>query len=103
MQLSNVKEEVYGALDSFIAWELEFPLVIVKKALKTLENQREWKRIIQVHLVCPTLSIFSSLMVSLSNQAYYIWAVGDKVDVKQRSRKNNGKLFHITKCLSRRW
>lgn len=46
--LSNVKEEVYGALDSFIAWELEFPLITVKKALKSLENQREWKRIIQV-------------------------------------------------------
>ncbi|KAJ7974128.1 Pentatricopeptide repeat-containing protein [Quillaja saponaria] len=46
--LSNVKEEVYGALDSFIAWELEFPLITVKKALKTLENQEEWKRIIQV-------------------------------------------------------
>lgn len=46
--LSNVKEEVYGALDSFIAWELEFPLITVKKALKTLEDQKEWKRIIQV-------------------------------------------------------
>ncbi|KAK4350891.1 hypothetical protein RND71_030204 [Anisodus tanguticus] len=46
--LSNVKEEVYGALDSFIAWELEFPLITVKKALKILENEKEWKRIIQV-------------------------------------------------------
>ncbi|OVA04443.1 Pentatricopeptide repeat [Macleaya cordata] len=46
--LSNVKEEVYGALDSFIAWELEFPLITVKKALKTLEEEKEWKRIIQV-------------------------------------------------------
>ncbi|XP_030533179.1 pentatricopeptide repeat-containing protein At4g21190 [Rhodamnia argentea] len=46
--LSNVKEEVYGALDSFIAWELEFPLITVKKALKTLEKEKEWKRIIQV-------------------------------------------------------
>ncbi|KAF8766284.1 hypothetical protein HU200_007798 [Digitaria exilis] len=46
--LSNVKEEVYGALDSFVAWELEFPLIVVKKALKTLENEKEWKRIIQV-------------------------------------------------------
>ncbi|PRQ50651.1 hypothetical protein RchiOBHm_Chr2g0135651 [Rosa chinensis] len=27
--LSNVKEEVYGALDSFIVWELEFPLITV--------------------------------------------------------------------------
>ncbi|KAG1359379.1 putative pentatricopeptide repeat-containing protein [Cocos nucifera] len=46
--LSNVKEEVYGALDSFIAWDLEFPLIAVKKALKTLEIEKEWKRIIQV-------------------------------------------------------
>lgn len=47
-ELSNVKEEVYGSLDSYIAWELEFPLIVVKKALKTLENEKEWKRIIQV-------------------------------------------------------
>lgn len=47
-KLSNVKEEVYGALDSFVAWDLEFPLIVVKKALKTLESQKEWKRIIQV-------------------------------------------------------
>ncbi|KAL8247254.1 hypothetical protein R6Q59_008470 [Mikania micrantha] len=46
--LSNVKEEVYGALDSFIAWDLEFPLITVKKALKALEHEKEWKRIIQV-------------------------------------------------------
>uniref|UniRef100_A0A1D1YFZ0 Pentatricopeptide repeat-containing protein At4g21190 n=1 Tax=Anthurium amnicola TaxID=1678845 RepID=A0A1D1YFZ0_9ARAE len=46
--LSNVKEEVYGVLDSFVAWELEFPLIVVKKALKTLEFEKEWKRIIQV-------------------------------------------------------
>ncbi|KAM0828713.1 hypothetical protein ACQ4PT_067360 [Festuca glaucescens] len=46
--LSNVKEEVYGALDSFVAWELEFPLIAVKKALHTLEEEKEWKRIIQV-------------------------------------------------------
>ncbi|KAL1367295.1 hypothetical protein HN51_021335 [Arachis hypogaea] len=47
-QLSNVKEEVYGALDSYVAWELEFPLITMKKALKTLEDQQEWKRVIQV-------------------------------------------------------
>ncbi|KAK8656086.1 hypothetical protein V6N13_108645 [Hibiscus sabdariffa] len=47
-QLSIVKEEVYGALDSFIAWELEFLLFMVKKALKILQNEQEWKRIIQV-------------------------------------------------------
>ncbi|KAF4361703.1 hypothetical protein F8388_026393 [Cannabis sativa] len=47
-EVSNVKEEVYGALDSFIAWELEFPLITVKKAIKILEDQKEWKRIIQM-------------------------------------------------------
>lgn len=47
-ELSNVKEEVYGALDSYVAWELEFPLITVKKALKTLEFEQEWKRVIQV-------------------------------------------------------
>lgn len=47
-ELSNVKEEVYGDLDSFIAWELEFPLITLKKALKTLEDEKEWKKIIQV-------------------------------------------------------
>ena len=46
--VSNVKEEVYGALDSFVAWELEFPLIAVKKALRTLEFQGNWIRIIQV-------------------------------------------------------
>ncbi|KAJ8624371.1 hypothetical protein MRB53_032901 [Persea americana] len=46
--LSNVKEEVYVALDSFVTWELEFPLITVKKALKTLENEEEWRRVIQV-------------------------------------------------------
>ncbi|VFQ67574.1 unnamed protein product [Cuscuta campestris] len=46
--LSNVKEEVYDGLDSFIAWELEFPLVTVKKALRILENEREWQKTIQL-------------------------------------------------------
>lgn len=46
--LSSVKEEVYSALDSFIVWDLEFPLIAVKKALKTLQAEKEWKRIIQL-------------------------------------------------------
>lgn len=46
--MSNVKEEVYGALDSFIAWDLEFPLITVKKALKILLDEKDWTRVIQV-------------------------------------------------------
>lgn len=52
-----MKEEVYGALDSFVAWELEFPLIAVKKALRTLEVQGKWIRIIQVDKVLIFMSI----------------------------------------------
>ena len=44
--LSNVKEEVYGALDSFITWYLKFSLITFNKALKSLERDKEWKKII---------------------------------------------------------
>nr|KJB34399.1 hypothetical protein B456_006G064400 [Gossypium raimondii] len=73
-QLSNVKEEVYGALDSFIAWELEFPLITVKKALKILKNEQEWKRIIQVIKWMlskgqgRSLKLFSSAVVNFIGQ-----------------------------------
>ncbi|KAL3699851.1 hypothetical protein R1sor_017873 [Riccia sorocarpa] len=47
-KLSNVKEEIYNTLDAFIAWDLEFPLIAVKKGLKTLAENGEWRRVIQV-------------------------------------------------------
>lgn len=94
-----MKEEVYGALDSFIAWELEFPLITVKKAIKSLEEQKEWKRVIQViKLVSNFLIHFLShpnLLKRLN-----VEFVGDKVDVKQRTRKNNGNVFHSLECFS---
>ena len=102
-ELSNVKEEVYGALDSFIAWDLEFPLITVKKALKILQNEQEWKRIIQVtdcHLILFFSLFLSFLWLSTETSLGF---VGDKVDVKQRSRKNDGNLFHLTECFSTGW
>ncbi|KAK6123946.1 hypothetical protein DH2020_042291 [Rehmannia glutinosa] len=47
-RLPNEKEAVYGALDKWIAWETEFPLVAAAKALRILRNRNQWKRIIQV-------------------------------------------------------
>ena len=41
--LSNVKGEVCSALDSFIAWEVEFSLIVIKKALRKFQADREWK------------------------------------------------------------
>ncbi|KAJ8752990.1 hypothetical protein K2173_008725 [Erythroxylum novogranatense] len=42
--LSNVKQEVYRAIDSFIAWKLKFPLVTMKKALRKLANEESTQR-----------------------------------------------------------
>ena len=51
MSLSNVKEEIYSALDEWVAFEVEFPIIAVGKALKTLKHQQQWQRIIQVIFV----------------------------------------------------
>lgn len=48
MPLSNVKEEIYAALDEWVAFEVEFPIIAVGKALKELKHQDQWQRIIQV-------------------------------------------------------
>ncbi|KAJ1411680.1 hypothetical protein SESBI_20996 [Sesbania bispinosa] len=37
-ELPNEKEAVYGALDKWTAWETEFPLIAVAKALKILRK-----------------------------------------------------------------
>ncbi|KAL2931095.1 hypothetical protein RDABS01_036505 [Bienertia sinuspersici] len=46
-RLPNEKEAVYRALDEWIAWELEFPLIAAAKALTILKKQRQWLRVIQ--------------------------------------------------------
>lgn len=46
--LPSTKEAVYGGLDTWVAWEIEFPVITIKKALSILRDQEEWKRVIQV-------------------------------------------------------
>lgn len=48
MPLSNVKEEIYAALDEWVAFEIEFPIIALGMALKKLKQQEQWQRIIQV-------------------------------------------------------
>lgn len=48
MKLSNEKEVVYGALDHWVAWEEEFPLIALAKALRILRQRDQWQQIIQV-------------------------------------------------------
>ncbi|XP_058110835.1 pentatricopeptide repeat-containing protein At4g21190 isoform X5 [Magnolia sinica] len=46
--LKDSKEAVYSALDAWVAWEQNFPIVSLKRALITLEKEEQWHRIIQV-------------------------------------------------------
>ncbi|VFQ81588.1 unnamed protein product [Cuscuta campestris] len=46
--LPNEKNAVYGALDKWVAWETEFPVIAVAKALRILRKRRQWTQLIQV-------------------------------------------------------
>ncbi|CAG7887021.1 unnamed protein product [Brassica rapa] len=46
--LPNEKEAVYGALNKWVAWETEFPIVAAAKALQILRKRSQWHRVIQV-------------------------------------------------------
>ncbi|KAL1118969.1 hypothetical protein V6Z11_D01G072100 [Gossypium hirsutum] len=41
-QLSNEKETIYGALDKWVAWETEFPLIAAAKALQIFKKRSQW-------------------------------------------------------------
>ncbi|KAF2586768.1 hypothetical protein F2Q70_00034596 [Brassica cretica] len=47
--LPNEKEAVYGALNKWVAWEVEFPIVAAAKALQILRKRSQWHRVIQVY------------------------------------------------------
>ncbi|KAJ0228674.1 hypothetical protein HA466_0322950 [Hirschfeldia incana] len=46
--LPNEKEAVYGALNKWVAWEVEFPVIAAAKALQILRKRSQWHRVIQV-------------------------------------------------------
>lgn len=46
--LKDSKEGVYGALDVWVAWEQNFPIVSLKRVLLALEKEEQWHRVIQV-------------------------------------------------------
>ncbi|WOL16195.1 hypothetical protein Cni_G24977 [Canna indica] len=48
MDLKDSKEAVYGTLDAWVAWEQNFPLVALKRALLVLEKEEQWHRVVQV-------------------------------------------------------
>lgn len=48
LDLQDSKEAVYGTLDSWAAWEREFPIGHLKQALIALEKEQQWHRVVQV-------------------------------------------------------
>jgi len=48
LKVKNSKEAVYGALDSWVAWELDFPLAVLKRASYQLQQKEKWHLIIQL-------------------------------------------------------
>ncbi|KAJ0975618.1 hypothetical protein J5N97_017583 [Dioscorea zingiberensis] len=46
--LKDSKEAVYGTLDAWVAWEQEFPLPMLKRALLVLEKMEQWHKVVQV-------------------------------------------------------
>ena len=51
LDLKDSKEAVYGTLDAWVAWEHNFPLVSLKRALLVLQKEEQWHRIVQVKVV----------------------------------------------------
>ncbi|KAH9604323.1 hypothetical protein KSS87_020700 [Heliosperma pusillum] len=48
LDLGDSKDAVYGALDTWVAWEHNFPIAALKNVLLTLEKQQQWHRVVQV-------------------------------------------------------
>ncbi|XP_062203355.1 pentatricopeptide repeat-containing protein At4g18975, chloroplastic-like isoform X2 [Phragmites australis] len=48
LDLQDSKEVVYNTLDAWVAFEEDFPLASLKKALTALEKEEQWHRIVQV-------------------------------------------------------
>ncbi|KAF7828392.1 pentatricopeptide repeat-containing protein [Senna tora] len=48
LNIDDSKEAVYGALDAWVAWENNFPIVSLRRALMALEKEQQWHRVVQV-------------------------------------------------------
>lgn len=84
--MPNEKEAVYGELDKWTAWESEFPVIAVAKALNILKQRKQWKRVIQVCSQHIYLYIFFK---KLPNTWH---CTGGEMDVWERSRNDNGNI-----------
>lgn len=84
LDLENSKEVVYGTLDAWVAWEENFPIALLKRALLILEKEQEWHRVVQVIKWMlskgqgTTMGTYGQLILALdmdnrSDEAHEIW------------------------------
>ncbi|KAG2240650.1 hypothetical protein Bca52824_090614 [Brassica carinata] len=101
-ELSNVKEEVYGALDSFIAWELEFPLVINALAEDNRLDEAEelWSKLFMEHLEGTPRKFFNKMISiyykrDMHHKLFEVFADMEELGVKPNISIVNmvGKVF----------
>ncbi|GLU18501.1 hypothetical protein SLE2022_347980 [Rubroshorea leprosula] len=48
LDLKDSKEAIYSTLDAWVAWEQNFPIASLRKAITDIEKQQQWHRVIQV-------------------------------------------------------
>jgi hypothetical protein len=57
IDMKDSKEAVYGALDAWVAWEQNFPIASLKRALLALEKEQQWHRVVQVRAIYSLLRV----------------------------------------------
>lgn len=72
-ELKDNKEAIYGTLDAWVAWEQNFPVASLRRALDALEKQHQWHRIIQVI----SFHVFTLTQLHNSWNKHYFTVIGD--------------------------
>ncbi|KAG6471374.1 hypothetical protein ZIOFF_068815 [Zingiber officinale] len=99
-KLTNEKDVIYNTLDKWCAFETEFPVIAVAKALEILRRRRKWLRIIQVTkwLLSKgqvlTMGTFDTLLLAFDmdgrvDEAESVW----KIILQTYTRSVSKKLF----------
>ncbi|XP_027180589.1 pentatricopeptide repeat-containing protein At4g18975, chloroplastic-like isoform X1 [Coffea eugenioides] len=104
--LPNEKEAVYGALDKWIAWEAEFPLIAAAKALRILRKKGQWVRVIQVAKWMlskgqgTTMTTYDSLLLAFDmdcriDEAERLWNMILHIHTRSTSKKLFSRMISL--------
>ncbi|XP_027085977.1 pentatricopeptide repeat-containing protein At4g18975, chloroplastic isoform X4 [Coffea arabica] len=104
--LPNEKEAVYGALDKWIAWEAEFPLIAAAKALRILRKKSQWVRVIQIAKWMlskgqgTTMTTYDSLLLAFDmdcriDEAERLWNMILHIHTRSTSKKLFSRMISL--------